>query len=75
MRALLARSRRAVRAIRSAGRRLYVSTLSARTPRSGPPCPKCREASLVEWDAVLRRYVCDCCSHQWVDARPVQHPA
>ena len=35
------------------------------TGREAPPCPKCREHRMVEWDQTLRRFVCDVCSHQW----------
>jgi hypothetical protein len=29
-------------------------------------CPQCRgDDRLVEWDAVLRTFVCGVCSHQW----------
>jgi hypothetical protein len=28
-------------------------------------CPKCQGDRLVEWDAVLRAFVCGVCSHQW----------
>lgn len=37
--------------------------------REAPPCPKCHDDRLVEWDQTLRRFVCDVCSHQWSPAR------
>lgn len=32
-----------------------------------PACPQCTTADdrLVEWDRVLRAFVCGVCSHQW----------
>jgi ribosomal protein S27AE len=34
--------------------------------REAPPCPRCRGSVLmVEWDNVLKRWVCDVCSNQW----------
>jgi uncharacterized Zn ribbon protein len=37
--------------------------------REAPTCPKCRE-ELTEWDAILRRFVCNCCSYQWAPSPP-----
>src|SRR4249920_3028234 len=37
----------------------------ARAPAPEAECPRCQGDRLVEWDALLRVFVCDTCSHQW----------
>jgi len=44
-------------------RTIVVRLLGADQDR--PPCPKCHDDRLVEFDRVLQRFVCDVCSHQW----------
>jgi len=43
----------------------------ARPTADGPRCPRCGEQRLVEFDRVLRRWICSVCSQQWprADAR------
>ena len=35
------------------------------SPLGGPRCPGCGEDRLIEWDTVLRRWVCAVCSRAW----------
>jgi transposase-like protein len=35
------------------------------TEREAPRCPFCSEDVLIEFDAVIRRYVCSVCTKTW----------